>query len=551
MRQTTLTRIGAATAATLSVAGFGLVILTTQAAAAVTDATYKKEASLSAAAAIASSSALLTNTVRAYTATGDQKWLDMYWGEINTTQSQAKAIKSLTDLGTPQDELDLLKRASSLSGNLVTTETRAMRLVLDAKKAPLAAMPKAVAAYNPSAADTALTASAKVDLARTLVHDDAYASEVAKIMAPIKTFDAQLQNRVQTAVTTAEDRRTLYERALLVLSLLLAAFLALFLIVMHRQVGRVITRYAAKISNRDPRDMAFRLPPAGVLETQQMAVAFNKQSDQVADLITQMADDTDELAAAATQLQGVAEDMAQSAAESDALTQQASSQATAVAENVSTVAAGTEEMGSSIREIATAAQHASQVAQEAVRTAESTSVTVGQLGESSALIGEVVKVITSIAEQTNLLALNATIEAARAGEAGKGFAVVANEVKDLAQQTSAATEDISGRVAGIQRDSAAAAAALAEITDVISRINDTQTTIASAVEEQTATTNEMGRSVREAADGSTGIASSTRRVAESSAKTSSGIAESQSAAERLSNLATSLRTKVSEFSRGA
>lgn len=549
MRQTTLTRVGAAAAAILSVAGFGLVVLTTQAATALNDASYKKEASLSAAAAIASSSALLTNSVRAFTATGNQDWIDKYWSEINTTQSQAKAIRTLTDLGTPQEELDLLREASGLSGNLVATETRAMRLVFDAKNVDTSAMPKAVASYDPSPGDRALKPAGKIDLARTLVHDSAYAAEVAKIMTPITKFNTQLRNRVQAAVQDADDRRTICERALLVLSLTLAGLLVSFLLVMHRQVGRVITNYAAKISDRDPRDMALRLTPAGVLETQQMARAFNMQSDQVADLITQMADDTDELAAAATELQGVAEDMARSAAESDALTQEASNQAAMVAENVSTVAAGTEEMGASISEIATASQNASQVAQEAVLTAADTSVTVGQLGESSALIGEVVKVITSIAEQTNLLALNATIEAARAGEAGKGFAVVANEVKDLAQQTSAATEDISGRVAGIQRDSTAAAAALADITDVISRINDTQTTIASAVEEQTATTNEMGRSVREAADGSTGIASSTRHVAESSAKTSLGITESRAAAERLSTLAISLRTKVSEFSK--
>jgi methyl-accepting chemotaxis protein len=122
-------------------------------------------------------------------------------------------------------------------------------------------------------------------------------------------------------------------------------------------------------------------------------------------------------------------------------------------------------------------------------------MTVGKLGESSAEIGEVIKSITSIAEQTNLLALNATIEAARAGEAGKGFAVVANEVKDLAQETAKATEDISRRVEQIQVDTEAAVAAISEISGIIARINDTQSTIASAVEEQTATTNEMSRNV--------------------------------------------------------
>src|SRR5690606_21069933 len=127
--------------------------------------------------------------------------------------------------------------------------------------------------------------------------------------------------------------------------------------------------------------------------------------------------------------------------------------------------------------------------------------------------GNVVKVITSIAEQTNLLALNATIEAARAGEAGKGFAVVASEVKDLAQETAKATEDIARRVAAIQVDTVSAVEAIAEISTIIANINDYQLTIASAVEEQTATTNEMSRSVAEAATGSGEIAANISGVA--------------------------------------
>ena len=125
--------------------------------------------------------------------------------------------------------------------------------------------------------------------------------------------------------------------------------------------------------------------------------------------------------------------------------------------------------------------------------------TVAKLGESSAEIGQVIKVITSIAQQTNLLALNATIEAARAGDAGKGFAVVANEVKELAKQTAKATEDISQKITAIQDDTKRAVESIGSITAIINQINDISGTIATAVEEQSATTNEMSRNVQEAA----------------------------------------------------
>ncbi|GAA0498142.1 methyl-accepting chemotaxis protein [Paractinoplanes deccanensis] len=218
-----------------------------------------------------------------------------------------------------------------------------------------------------------------------------------------------------------------------------------------------------------------------------------------------------------------------------------------VSTSVQSVAAGSEQMGVSIREIAENANNAAQVASRAVGVAQNTNDTVAKLGTSSEEIGNVVKVITQIAEQTNLLALNATIEAARAGEAGKGFAVVATEVKDLAQETAKATEDISRRVETIQEDTSSAVDAIGEISRIISEINDYQVTIASAVEEQTATTNEMSRSIGDAAGGSSAIAGNINVVAEAVQAQTSALTEADASVTELSRVSDELRSVVARF----
>jgi methyl-accepting chemotaxis protein len=253
------------------------------------------------------------------------------------------------------------------------------------------------------------------------------------------------------------------------------------------------------------------------------------------------------LASSSQELTAVSQQMAANAEETATQANVASAAAEQVSQNVTTVSTGTEEMGASIKEIAKSANEAARVATSAVKVAERTNATVAKLGESSAEIGNVIKVITSIAQQTNLLALNATIEAARAGEAGKGFAVVANEVKELAKQTAKATEDISRKIEAIQADTKGAVEAIGQIGKIINQINDIQNTIASAVEEQTATTGEISRNIAEAARGSNEIAQNITGVAQAARSTTEGASNTRSSADELSRIALDLQKLVSQF----
>ena len=253
------------------------------------------------------------------------------------------------------------------------------------------------------------------------------------------------------------------------------------------------------------------------------------------------------LAAASEEMYSVGSQMSTNAEETRAQASVVSAASEQVSKNTQTVATGIEEMSASIKEIAKNATDAAKVATAAVKVAESTNATITKLGESSTEIGKVIKVITSIAQQTNLLALNATIEAARAGEAGKGFAVVANEVKELAKETAKATEDISQKIEAIQSDTKGAVAAIGQISQVIAQINDISNTIASAVEEQTATTNEIARNVAESSKGTAEIAENITSVAQSATNTSEGASSSQKAAQELARMAAELQQVVSEF----
>jgi methyl-accepting chemotaxis protein len=330
----------------------------------------------------------------------------------------------------------------------------------------------------------------------------------------------------------------------LAVGLVLAVAFGLFV---ARNVVGALRRVSASVAALAVRDLTH---PAGLTsrdEIGQMAVGLDAATAGLRDTVRQLSDNSQTLAGAATELSAVTEQIAGNAGQTSSLAGRVATAAGEVSRNVETVSAGSEEIGASIREIASNATDASLVAQSAVGISQQANESVTRLGQSSAEIGAVVKLITAIAEQTNLLALNATIEAARAGDAGKGFAVVASEVKDLAQETAKATEDIASRVQGIQHDTGGAVDAIGRITEIIERINAYSATIATAVEEQTATTSEISRNVSQAATGAGDIATNITAVATAAQATNAGIGQSQRSAEELSRTSVELRQLVEQF----
>jgi methyl-accepting chemotaxis protein len=333
-----------------------------------------------------------------------------------------------------------------------------------------------------------------------------------------------------------------------VVGLLLSALGAFVSIVWARRISSRLGRLTGALAGLAAGDLRVTVPVDGADEIGRMSAALTTAVGQLRELVSGITGASRGVSDASGRMSEVAGRLTSSA---DSASDQAGSAAMSagqVSRNIHTVAASSEEMGSSISEISRNAQEAARATGSSVELAADATAVIGKLGESSAQITEVVKVITSIAEQTNLLALNATIEAARAGEAGKGFAVVASEVKDLAQATARATEEVTTRVAAIGTDTRSAIEAISGITASIGRVDDFQSAIAAAVEEQSATTAETARNVSEAASGSAEIANSLNVVSQSVDSTRSAVHDSQEAVAELDATARQLTALVDRFS---
>jgi len=427
-------------------------------------------------------------------------------------------------LGTIDAELDGAYAVTKRAG--LKSEMQPVRTALDA------AVKQVVTALG-----TAVTGHGTAPLAPlSRATTDASSALLAK---GIPALNQRLQDRIDAF---SSDEQTVYW--VMLAGALLAGYLILGTVVSVRStVGGLLADLRAAADGdltREPR-------PVGRDELAEMSEALGNTLRQMRTVVGRIGENTRLLASSAEELSTVAGTVSTSAEDSSARARVVAAAAEEISRNIAEVAAAGDEMGGAIREIASSAQRATDVANEAARSAGAAGDTVTKLSESSQAIGNVVRLITSIAEQTNLLALNATIEASRAGEAGKGFAVVANEVKELAQAAARATEDITDRVQTTQDDAGAAGVAIGEITTVIDQVNQIQLIISAALEQQSATTSEIIRSVTEVSAGSIDIAANVAGIAAAASDTTTGADHAAQAADGVARIAADLSAAITTF----
>jgi methyl-accepting chemotaxis protein len=282
-------------------------------------------------------------------------------------------------------------------------------------------------------------------------------------------------------------------------------------------------------------------------EMGQLARAFDAMKKGLVKLLVGVRDESGNLSRSAVRLLDISKGLSEQSVFAEERAREAASVSQDASNNINSIASAVEDFSVASQEIASNVANAASISNTARSRMEEASAQVLKLGENSNDIGTAVRLISEIAEQTNLLALNATIEAARAGEAGKGFAVVANEVKELAKQTAQAAEEITSMIQVVQNDTSRTVTSIGDVTAIIEQLNDIDNTIASAVEEQTATVNEITANIAGAAEGTEHVSQTVGQVAEVSGESSENALVTKTQAEELAELAQRLQELVASF----
>ncbi|MCA8959089.1 MAG: methyl-accepting chemotaxis protein [Planctomycetes bacterium] len=403
---------------------------------------------------------------------------------------------------------------------------------------------------------------------------DAVAADMSdRLGSLLGTMRERAESSVERSIQSGESATQL----LLALTAVIIILTVVIAIIVSRSISGPIDRVSERIRDiaEGRGDLTQRLEVHSDDEVGRLSHWFNVFVERLAQVIRGIRADAEQLSQSSLSLESTASGLSELSGTTTQQSAQASSAAgdlssnlkriTEAAESMAgrmgSIAAAVEQMNASIGDVSRNAAEASTVAHTAADLVERSNESIGSLGAAAESIGKVIEAIQDIAEQTNLLALNATIEAARAGESGKGFAVVANEVKELARQTASSTGTIRETIEGLQHSASLAVAAIGEIRDVVNQVSEVSSSIASAVEEQSATTREITENVNRAAEATGHVTTGVSESASASQDISSGMARVDTAAKDvavgsrkardashgLTELAGSLRRAVEQF----
>jgi methyl-accepting chemotaxis protein len=388
------------------------------------------------------------------------------------------------------------------------------------------------------------------------IEKEALDHELEQLLKEIESFTETSAKKAEADEHAAFSGMVTITMVALIMGLVMGVFIS-------RGITGPINNAVARLKDiaQGEGDLTQRLEVDTRDELGDMATWFNTFLQNLQAMIKDIATNSVTLSNASTELSAISQQMSAGAeqtsgksntvaAASEEMSTNISSVAAAMeqaATNLNMVASATEQMTASVNEIAQNSEKARKITGTAVTKAQDTSKKVDDLGVAAQAIGKVTEVITEISEQTNLLALNATIEAARAGEAGKGFAVVANEIKELAKQTAEATMEIKNQIDGVQSSTNETVADIGEISQVITKVDEIVSTIASSVEEQSVATKDIASNISQASAGVQEVNTNVAQSTEATTSISRDIAEVSQASNEMTTSSSQVNLSAEEL----